>query len=209
MWLTTHPRAVRGTSGCTVKYFAASDSLLPCTPGDEDHQENVFDILFARTKSSLGFSKDAFLWDRVPAMTNDEAPLLLTQICSPWRALAHDLPELWVSAHLLLAHFRPGTMDDATEETESAIQADEDKARLPLIKEWFERTGTQSLHLTVSDEIIFASFDSCITDYVLTLLDRVESLDLLVCRRTLPRFTEILPQCLFSFEATAYCRGRL
>jgi hypothetical protein len=84
-------------------------------------------------------------------------------------------------------------MDDATEETESAIQADEDKARLPLIKEWFERTGTQSLHLTVSDEIIFASFDSCITDYVLTLLDRVESLDLLVCRRTLPRFTEFFP----------------
>ncbi|KAJ3542123.1 hypothetical protein NMY22_g3625 [Coprinellus aureogranulatus] len=130
---------------------------------------------------------------RPSAISSDEAPLLLTHICSQWRSLAHALQELWVSTAVVLALYRSGSVDAATEETEAAVQAEEDRARLPFIREWFERTGTQSLHLSISDEVHFANADSCITDHILTLLDRVESLDLLVCRRTLPRFTEVSP----------------
>lgn len=157
-------------------------------------------VLFSRESVNLTFLPNELVsqifWhclpsDRLPTMTNDEAPLLLTRICSQWRRLAHATPELWTGAHLLLAHFRPGSLDGATKETEPEMLAAEDEARLPFIKEWFGRTADHLLRLTVSDEIIFANVDSCITNYILTLLPRVETLDLLVCRRTLPRFTEL------------------
>ncbi|KAF6755333.1 hypothetical protein DFP72DRAFT_896498 [Ephemerocybe angulata] len=136
------------------------------------------------------------------AMVSTSAPLLLTQICSPWRTIAHTTPFLWTRTHLFLAYFRPGSMDTATSENEAEIQAQEDEARLPHIKSWFSRTGPDlPLHLSISDELIFANFDSCITDYVLTLLPRIETLDLQLCRRTLPRFTEFVPNAYARLRA--------
>jgi hypothetical protein len=49
-------------------------------------------------------------------------------------------------------------------------------------------------HLSISDEHIFSNFNSSITDFILDLLDRVECLDLMLCCRTLPRFTEFRPR---------------
>ncbi|KAF5342230.1 hypothetical protein D9611_002092 [Ephemerocybe angulata] len=88
------------------------------------------------------------------AMVSTSAPLLLTQICSPWRTIAHTTPFLWTRTHLLLAYFRPGSMDTATSENEAEIQSQEDEERLPHIKSWFSRTGPDlPLHLSISDEL--------------------------------------------------------
>ncbi|KAJ2917530.1 hypothetical protein MD484_g2860, partial [Candolleomyces efflorescens] len=180
--------------------------------------------------------------DRPPAMVVYEAPLSLAQVCSHWRSLAHSIPELWTSVHLLLAYFRPGVLDNLSEDDdeeedeienrtdnlktqstlgesqledpdddndeeeeieehrllskEDRILAQEDISRLPFIQSWFSHTRpSDSLkHLSISDEHIISNFDSPITDFVLDLLPRVETLDLMLCRRTLPRFTEFRPR---------------
>ncbi|RXW13502.1 hypothetical protein EST38_g12350 [Candolleomyces aberdarensis] len=142
---------------------------------------------------------------RPPAMVSSDSPISLTHVCKRWRSLAHSIPELWTSVHLLLAYFRPGAFDEFSESefedenerisAEERIQAEEDNARLPFIRSWFSHTRpADSLQLSVSDELIFSNFSSPITDFILTLLDRVESLDLMLCRRTLPRFTEFRPR---------------
>ncbi|KAJ6493266.1 hypothetical protein C8R45DRAFT_989253 [Mycena sanguinolenta] len=40
--------------------------------------------------------------DRNPAMTSDEAPLLLCRICKSWRTIALTTPSLWSSLHIVV-----------------------------------------------------------------------------------------------------------
>ena len=126
---------------------------------------------------------------RLPALVASDAPLLLTLVCSLWRTLAISVPELWTGAHILLGDFRMSSMEGVDAENEEAALAQEDEARLPFIQEWFKRSAGMGLKLSLTDETFFANADSIIVEYILTQLDRVEELDLLVCRRTLPRFT--------------------
>ncbi|KAF8978683.1 hypothetical protein BDQ17DRAFT_1439968 [Cyathus striatus] len=43
-----------------------------------------------------------FPTDRNPCMTATEAPMLLTQISSSWRNIAHSAPRLWAAIHIVL-----------------------------------------------------------------------------------------------------------
>ena len=92
-----------------------------------------------------------------PIMKFSEPPLLLTRICSSWRAIALSSPRLWSKIHIPL----PG--DPAISESYSAIISDETRlndrrqryaivmrSRCHAIRSWLSRSGTCPLSLSVS-----------------------------------------------------------
>ncbi|KAJ7646526.1 hypothetical protein FB45DRAFT_890684 [Roridomyces roridus] len=71
--------------------------------------------------------------DRNAVMSAHEAPLLVSRICSSWRAIALTTPELWASLHI------------------SAIFVLEDpERRIPAISQWLQRSGSCPISLSLA-----------------------------------------------------------
>ncbi|KAJ7486631.1 hypothetical protein FB451DRAFT_1227677 [Mycena latifolia] len=68
---------------------------------------------------------------RNPVITSDEPPLLLCQICSPWRCLALSTPRLWAAMHVVLP-------------TQSKLQI-----LAEIVTDWLDRSGVLPLSVSV------------------------------------------------------------
>ncbi|KAJ7486604.1 hypothetical protein FB451DRAFT_1227631 [Mycena latifolia] len=68
---------------------------------------------------------------RNPIITSDEPPLLLCQICSPWRRLALSTPRLWAAVHVVLPP-----------QPKLQILAD-------IVTDWLDRSGALPLSVSV------------------------------------------------------------
>ncbi|CAA7268700.1 unnamed protein product [Cyclocybe aegerita] len=78
--------------------------------------------------------------DRNPSLSADEAPILITQVCSHWRHVAHSTPQLWASVHVAI----PGYQGDVEYgELENIIHQ-----RSAAVKDWIRLAG--ALPLTIS-----------------------------------------------------------
>ena len=91
-----------------------------------------------------------------PIMKHLESPLLLTRICSSWRAIALSSPRIWSKIHIPL----PG--DPSLSESGNGIITDETslsnrrqrfarilQLRCDAVRRWLSRTGTCPLSLSV------------------------------------------------------------
>ncbi|TFK37605.1 hypothetical protein BDQ12DRAFT_736136 [Crucibulum laeve] len=76
-------------------------------------------------------------------MSNEEAPVLLTQVCSHWRLTALTTPRLWSSVHLPIA-IPPRNQAD-----EFDVEAF-DKARVEGLRTWLQLSGACPLSISVS-----------------------------------------------------------
>ncbi|KAJ7486606.1 hypothetical protein FB451DRAFT_1553885 [Mycena latifolia] len=68
---------------------------------------------------------------RNPVITSDEPPLLLCQICSPWRRLALSTPRLWAAVHVVLP-------------TQPKLQI-----LVDIVTDWLDRSGALPLSVSV------------------------------------------------------------
>jgi hypothetical protein len=73
-----------------------------------------------------------------------QAPLLLCHICSSWRSIAINLPELWRSLFLLMSYTPPpnGSIGDDNRALASKRIVLHNRY-VSLVKEWFDRAGEQ------------------------------------------------------------------
>ncbi|KAF6755283.1 hypothetical protein DFP72DRAFT_338329 [Ephemerocybe angulata] len=160
--------------------------------------------------------------NQLSVMASSEAPLLLTRVCSRWRTVAHSTAALWADVHIVLGNIRPGSFrhpmmdernsrarqvemqtqrwqddmdsgDDNPKQMKAELQPREDAARLPFVKAWLKRARKLPLHLSVVDALDYTYGKSPITDYILSLLGKVETLDLDVRDHTLQHFVSVRP----------------
>ncbi|KIM41317.1 hypothetical protein M413DRAFT_146379 [Hebeloma cylindrosporum] len=127
-----------------------------------------------------------------PVMTSSESPLLLTRICSSWRAIALSSPRIWSQVYIPLPgdpNYSSGygvITDQATLNRRSQRFASVLRLRCDAVRRWLSRSGTCPLSLTVTypstysdvqnleiDELIREMFDM-----LLSFADRWTDVDL-------------------------------
>ena len=75
-----------------------------------------------------------------PVMSKSEPPILLTQICSSWRNVAHATPQLWKSIHIAV----PGPNDYPYTTMEQQIDR-----RSEAVQEWLTRSAAYPLEISI------------------------------------------------------------
>jgi len=96
--------------------------------------------------------------DRNPTLSAKEAPMLLTRICSIWRAIALSSPPIWARIHIAL----PGNPSlsfgvlSYTAITKRHLDFSKVmKLRCQVVKDWLTRSGTCPLSISLSHPIHF------------------------------------------------------
>ena len=92
-----------------------------------------------------------------PVMKSSESPLLLTRICSSWRAIALSCPRLWSKIHIPLpgdpsfSELGYGIITDETRLTDRRRRfAGVMRSRCNAVRRWLSRSGTCPLSLSVT-----------------------------------------------------------
>ena len=92
-----------------------------------------------------------------PIVKYSESPLLLTRICSSWRAIALTSPRIWSKVHIPLLgdpSVSDGIDDIITEETRLSDRrrrfAGVMRSRCDTVRSWLSRSGTCPLSLSVT-----------------------------------------------------------
>ena len=93
---------------------------------------------------------------RNPTLSATEAPMLLTQVCSLWRAIALTSPRIWAGLHIVVlpgdptfsSHFG-GISDDALEKRHQVFSKVME-LRCGAVKDWLTRSGTCPLSISMS-----------------------------------------------------------
>jgi hypothetical protein len=75
-----------------------------------------------------------------PVMSREEPPILLTQICSSWRNVAHATPQLWKSIHIAISFSK--NLSSMTVEQHS-------DRRSEAVQEWLSRSAAYPLHISL------------------------------------------------------------
>ncbi|KAF9474118.1 hypothetical protein BDN70DRAFT_997256 [Pholiota conissans] len=90
--------------------------------------------------------------DRNPTMSCDEAPMLLTRICSVWRSIAMSTPRLWAALHIPVPKSGPvfEASYDPTTGARRLITSVVD-ARLEAVVGWMQRSGTLPLSFSLAE----------------------------------------------------------
>lgn len=91
--------------------------------------------------------------DRLPTMSNKEAPILLTHVSRRWREISHTTPRLWASLHVPIPPIM--TMDNhedpprfsAQKECSVKITA----LRVEAVDAWLKRSGACKLSISLYD----------------------------------------------------------
>ena len=84
-------------------------------------------------------------------MSRWEPPILLTQICSSWRNVAHATPQLWKSIHIAGPYRRlPGSPHYFLNFLSTTIEHD---PRLEAVVEWLTRSAAYPLDISVGHSI--------------------------------------------------------
>ncbi|KIM44045.1 hypothetical protein M413DRAFT_443105 [Hebeloma cylindrosporum] len=101
---------------------------------------------------------------RNSVMLSSEAPLLLTRICSSWRAIAFASPKIWSKLHIPLLGdpgvssgceiIRDGDVLSRRYERFAQLM----RSRCSIVREWLSRSGTCPLSLSVSYPGNFPNF---------------------------------------------------
>jgi len=88
---------------------------------------------------------------RNPIMTSSESPLLLTRICSSWRAIAFSSPRIWSKIHIPLPgdpSFNPGyritTLETSCQRIAGILQLQCD-----AVRRWLSRSGKCPLSISI------------------------------------------------------------
>jgi hypothetical protein len=81
-------------------------------------------------------------------MHPSEAPILLSRICSHWRAIAHNTPMLWRSMHISLPFVYDG---HHSARLEVPVMLGK------VLEQWLERSATCSLDVSLSDASLYES----------------------------------------------------
>ncbi|KAJ7241326.1 hypothetical protein B0H12DRAFT_1237051 [Mycena haematopus] len=113
------------------------------------------------------------------------APLLLTQICRDWRALAFCTPELW--------------------DTISEIEFDLDRRAETVVETWFSRAGTRPLSLGIiyPENLESARLESVILKHA----SRLQSLDVMTSSEIFSGFVGIQPFPMLNNLELTYLEG--
>lgn len=80
---------------------------------------------------------------RNSAMSNKEAPVSLGQVCSRWRQLTFNMPELWASIHIPLVTTRPSRWS-------AYINRKHQVVRLEAITSWLSRSAMHPLSISLA-----------------------------------------------------------
>ncbi|KAF8988464.1 hypothetical protein BDQ17DRAFT_1257658, partial [Cyathus striatus] len=88
--------------------------------------------------------------DRNPYMSASEAPMLLTQICSSWRRIAHSTPRLWAAIHIVLpsVNIREIRSDSFTADRKALVRHKINQ-RKSGTKQWLRRSGACPLSISI------------------------------------------------------------
>ena len=92
---------------------------------------------------------------RNPIMTCSESPVLLTRICSSWRAVAFSSPRIWSKIHIPLpgdpSYSRAYGMvtDETSLSTRRQRFADLLQLRCDVVRRWLSRSGTCPLSISI------------------------------------------------------------
>ncbi|PPQ79125.1 hypothetical protein CVT25_002859 [Psilocybe cyanescens] len=82
---------------------------------------------------------------RNPSMRFDEAPMLLTSVCSAWRSVALSYPRLWSKIYITFTYsppyMRAGT---SVEDVEHMMEL-----RCAAVKTWLDRSGSYPLSISI------------------------------------------------------------
>ena len=123
--------------------------------------------------------------NRNPTAEYSESPLLLTRICSSWRAIALSSPRMWSKVHIPLSNpsFSSGYGMITDETIRRQRFADVLRSRSGTVRRWLSRSGTCPLSLS----IMHPDYLSGSTDYeiaremsntLLSFADRWSEIDL-------------------------------
>ena len=148
-----------------------------------------------------------------PIMKHSESPLLLTRICSSWRAIALSSPRIWSKIHIPL----PG--DPSLSELGTGIITDETSLsnrrqrfarvlqfRCDAVRRWLSRTGTCPLSLSVAYPGYFPGVQNLndelnheMFDILLSYADRWSDVDLSMPEAIFNKFQSNINPTTFSF----------
>jgi len=93
---------------------------------------------------------------RNPIMKSSEAPVLLTRICSSWRAIALSSPRIWSKIHIPLPGdpcFSQGygmITDQTALNKRRHLYADVLQRRCDVVRRWLSRAGTCPLSISIT-----------------------------------------------------------
>ena len=82
-------------------------------------------------------------------MSKREPPMLLTQICSSWRVIAHATPQLWKSIHIAVPCNTPGMYAVESPNFQSMVQQVAHR-RSEAVLEWIKRSASCPLDISLN-----------------------------------------------------------
>ena len=84
-----------------------------------------------------------------PVMSRWEPPILLTQICSSWRVVAHATPQLWKSIHIAVPCNKSGRYHSEYTSFPSATSVEHIDRRSDAVVEWLTRSVAFPLDISL------------------------------------------------------------
>ncbi|KAH9475161.1 hypothetical protein JR316_0012272 [Psilocybe cubensis] len=91
---------------------------------------------------------------RNPLMSSYEAPMVLTQVCRTWRAIALSSPRLWSKIHITYAYSSKlkANSDSMSEPDQDLPTVDGDtilRMRCDAVKQWLHRSGSCPISISI------------------------------------------------------------
>jgi len=105
--------------------------------------------------------------DRNPILSANEAPILLTRICSIWRAIALTSPLIWARIHIALPgnpSLSFGVLSSASITKRHLDFSKVMELRCQMVKDWLTRSGTCPLSISLSHPIGFIETNGSVDD---------------------------------------------
>ena len=84
-----------------------------------------------------------------PVMSRWEPPILLTQVCSSWRNVAHSTPQLWKSIHIAVPCTKTGRYSTEHHQNVSSTTIVHFDRRSEAVQEWLNRSATYPLDISL------------------------------------------------------------
>ena len=125
-------------------------------------------------------------------MSKREPPILLTQVCSSWRIVAHATPQLWKSIHIVVPCKTPGFYTIEYPNFESILQQVAHR-RSEAVMEWIGRSATCPLDISLiqRENTVLDGFCNKIMDYLIGISERWRNISFSAPHYTLQRMAEL------------------